>query len=203
MDPKSCGEKVSVSAAAAPGGASGPVAVPAFAAASGSGRVVASTTAVVTNAIPAPQRPALVPVVLALTGDGVLHDHLAELATAHGHGFHCTSDAGEASRVLHAAGPAVVVVVDVDVPGGGRLVRAVHGDHWWRDVPVLAVTATNNPMISVTLDVPVFFKPSVDGLAEALVACMSPAPQAARLAGAAADLAAAWTASVPAPRLRS
>ena len=51
---------------------------------------------------------------------------------------------------------------------GGKFLRTLrHSPH--RDIPCFAVTNSNNTMLAVTLDAPVYFKPALDGLPEALL----------------------------------
>ena len=38
----------------------------------------------------------------------------------------------------------------------------------FRDIPCMAVTSSNDPMLSVAMDAPVFYKPGLDGLDAAL-----------------------------------
>ncbi len=52
------------------------------------------------------------------------------------------------------------------------LCRSITGDglrqSLYRGIPCVAVTASNDPMLSVTIDAPVFYKPGLDGLDAAL-----------------------------------
>ena len=106
---------------------------------------------------------------LALTADPETRDLLLEMAVADGFGLRCAGSAGEALEILDLEPPGLLLV-DLDMPErvGPAFLRAVRqGPH--RDIPCLAVTATNDPMLAVSCDAPVFFKPALDGI-EAAVA---------------------------------
>lgn len=106
--------------------------------------------------------------ILALTRDATARDLLMEIAIERGYGLCCAVDGGEAIRVLGAEPPALVVV-DIDTPDGRALLRALRAEERWRGIPLFALTATNNPMVTVTIDAPVFFKPDLGGLEDAVV----------------------------------
>ena len=107
--------------------------------------------------------------ILALTGDAEAQDHLMEMALERGYGLCCRAAGADAMRIL-AVEPPQVLVVDMDAPGARDLLRAVRANAAWRDIPLLALTATNNPMIAVTVDAPIFFMPEMNGLDQALAA---------------------------------
>jgi len=111
--------------------------------------------------------------ILGLVRDAAIRDLVAEIAIEHGYGFYCAADITDALRVI-AEEPPGLVLVDIDVNDGRALVRQLHRDDRWQDLTNLAITASNDSMAAVTLDVPVFFKPGVDGLEEALVTRLSP-----------------------------
>lgn len=106
--------------------------------------------------------------ILALTRDATARDLLMEIAIERGYGLCCAVDGGEAIRVLGTEPPALVVV-DIDTPDGRALLRALRAEERWRGIPLFALTATNNPMVTVTIDAPVFFKPDLGGLEDAVV----------------------------------
>ena len=106
--------------------------------------------------------------ILGLTRDSVVRDFLMEIAIERGYGLYCASDGPDALRVLGLEPPGLILV-DVDVPDGRALVRALRAEERWRNIPILALTVTNNPMVAVSLDLPVFFKPDLDGLEDALI----------------------------------
>ena len=106
--------------------------------------------------------------VLALTTDPETRDLLLEMAVTEGFGLRCATTAGEALEILDLEPPGLLLI-DLDMPGraGPAFLRAVRqGPH--RDIPCLAVTAANDPMLAVTCDAPVFFKPALDGIEAAL-----------------------------------
>jgi CheY-like chemotaxis protein len=105
---------------------------------------------------------------LALTEDAELRDLLLELAIEEGYGVRCVSTEAEAGTVLLAERPGVVVV-DLDMPSGagGKFLRLLRRSPH-RTIPCMAITATNDAMLSVSLDAPVFFKPVLAGFSDAL-----------------------------------
>ncbi|MEO8213201.1 MAG: hypothetical protein ABI560_08410 [Myxococcales bacterium] len=106
--------------------------------------------------------------ILALTRDAAARDLLMEIAVERGYGLCCAVDGAEAIRVLGTEPPALLVV-DIDTPDGRALLRALRAEERWRGIPLFALTATNNPMVTVTIDAPVFFKPDLGGLEDAVV----------------------------------
>ncbi len=91
------------------------------------------------------------------------------MAVADGFGLRCVGSTAEAFKILDLEPPGLLLV-DLDMPerAGPGFLRAVRqGPH--REIPCLAVTATNDPMLAVSCDAPVFFKPALDGI-EAAVA---------------------------------
>jgi CheY-like chemotaxis protein len=130
------------------------------------------------NAAPAPSgRPAeqrrrvreVPAAVLALTADPEIRDLLLEMAVADGFGLRCAASAGEAMAIMGVEQPGLLLI-DLDMPerAGPAFLRAIRqGPH--RDIPCVAITAANDPMLAVSYDAPLFFKPSLDGI-EAAVA---------------------------------
>ena len=106
--------------------------------------------------------------ILALTRDAVAKDLLMEVAVQRGYGLCCAADGAEAIRVLGTEPPSLVIV-DIDTPDGRALLRELRAHERWRGIPLFALTGTNNPMVTVTIDAPVFFKPDLGGLEEAVV----------------------------------
>jgi CheY-like chemotaxis protein len=113
--------------------------------------------------------------ILALTGDPVALDVLMEMAVERGYGLCCRAAGPEAMRILAAELPRVLVI-DMEAPGARDLLRAVRANAAWRDIPLLGLTASNNPMITVIVDAPVFFLPELTGLEQALVARLEESP---------------------------
>ena len=105
---------------------------------------------------------------LAVTDDLELRDLLLELAIEEGYGVRCVSTDAEAGAVLLAERPGVVVVdLDMRSGAGGKFLRTLRRSPH-RAIPCMGVTATNDMMISVAIDAPVFFKPLLGGFADAL-----------------------------------
>ena len=142
--------------------------------------------------------------ILALTGDPEAQDHLMEMAVERGYGLCCRAAGPEAMRVL-AAEPPQVLVIDMEAPGARDLLRAVRAHTVWRDIPLLGLTASNNPMIAVIVDAPIFFMPELEGLEQALVARLEvpPANGARAVAAASGSPAPAAGASSKATSTRS
>jgi CheY-like chemotaxis protein len=107
--------------------------------------------------------------ILALTTDPETRDLLLELAVAEGFGLRCAATPEEAAEVLDLERPGLVLV-DLDLPSrtGPSFLRSFRKGPL-RDIPCVAVTATNDPMLAVHFDAPVFYKPGLDGI-EAAVA---------------------------------
>ena len=105
---------------------------------------------------------------LVITDDLELRDLLLELAIEEGYGVRCVATEAEAGTVLLAERPGVVIVdLDMDSGAGGKFLRLLRRSPH-RAIPCMAVTATNDMMLSVSLDAPVFFKPSLAGFFEAV-----------------------------------
>jgi len=64
------------------------------------------------------------------------------------------------------------VDLDMESRAGGKFLRSLRRSPH-RDIPCFAVTRSNNTMLAVTLDAPVYFKPALDGLPEALMRLFS------------------------------
>lgn len=133
--------------------------------------------------------------ILALTGDAEAQDHLMEMAVERGYGLCCRAAGPEAMRVL-AAEPPQVLVIDVEAPGARDMLRAVRAHAVWRDIPLLGLTASNNPMIAVIVDAPIFFMPELVGLEQALVAQLEVPPVSGSSAGTRAPSSASATSAI-------
>ena len=118
----------------------------------------------------------VVPTILALCEDAAARDHLMEIAIEKGYGLCCRSEWIEAVRVL-AMDPPGVFVIDMDAPGAREFLRTVRAHVTWRKIPLLALTASNNPMVTVSIDAPTFFLPEMSGLEHALAARLEPPPK--------------------------
>ena len=106
--------------------------------------------------------------VLAITDDPVVKDLLLELALADGFGVRCAPTEVEAAKLLHRERPGLLLA-DLDMAGrvGMKFLRTLR-QSLYRDIPCMAVTSSNDPMLSVAVDAPVFYKPGLDGLDAAL-----------------------------------
>ena len=106
--------------------------------------------------------------VLAITDDPVVKDLLLELALADGFGVRCASTEAEAAKLLHRERPGLLLA-DLDMAGrvGMKFLRTLR-QSLYRDIPCMAVTSSNDPMLSIAVDAPVFYKPGLDGLDAAL-----------------------------------
>ena len=102
--------------------------------------------------------------ILAITDDAEVRDLLMEMALAEGFGVRCATSEAEAANVIHAERPGLVLV-DLDMRDrmGTKFLRALRSSPY-RDIRCLAVTASNDPMLSISVDAPVFFKPELEGL---------------------------------------
>jgi CheY-like chemotaxis protein len=128
---------------------------------------------------PAASRPtAVMPTILALCEDAAARDHLMEIAIEKGYGLCCRAEWIEAVRVL-AVDPPGVFVIDMDAPGARDFLRTIRAHATWRTIPLLALTASNNPMVTVSIDAPTFFLPEMSGLEHALAARLEPASTSA------------------------
>jgi hypothetical protein len=61
-----------------------------------------------------------------------------------------------------------MVDLDMESRAGGKFLRTLQRSPH-REIPCFAVTKSNNTMLAVTLDAPIYFKPALDGLPEALL----------------------------------
>jgi CheY-like chemotaxis protein len=106
--------------------------------------------------------------VLAITDDPVVEDLLLELALADGFGVRCAANEADAAKLLHRERPGVLLA-DLDMAGraGMKFLRTLR-QSLYRDIHCVAVTASNDPMLSVAIDAPVFYKPDLEGLDTAL-----------------------------------
>jgi CheY-like chemotaxis protein len=102
--------------------------------------------------------------ILAITDDPMVTDTLLEMALADGFGVRCAATEAEAAKLLHRERPGLLLV-DLDMAGraGLKFLRTLR-QSLYRDIACVAVTASNNPMLSVAVDAPVFYKPGLDGL---------------------------------------
>src|SRR5450432_1279233 len=85
--------------------------------------------------------------ILALTDDAEAQDLLMELAVTEGFGVRCAATEIEAANVLHLERPGLVLV-DLAMPGraGAKFLRTLRQGPY-RDIPSIAITASNDPML--------------------------------------------------------
>lgn len=106
--------------------------------------------------------------VLAVTDDPVVKDLLLEMALHEGFGVRCAASEAEAAKLLHRERPGVLLAdLDMSARAGMKFLRTLR-QSLFRDIPCVAVTASNDPMLSVAIDAPVFYKPGLEGLDAAL-----------------------------------
>ena len=124
--------------------------------------------------------PATPAALLAVTDDIELRDLLLELAIEEGYGVRCVATDAEAGTVLLAERPGVVIVdLDMASGAGGKFLRLLRRSPH-RTIPCMGVTATNDMMISVSIDAPVYFKPLLSGFSDALRVLFDPDPLGTR-----------------------
>ena len=109
-------------------------------------------------------RPSVPASILAVTDDAEVRDLLMEMALHEGFGVRCATTEAEAANIIHAERPGLVLV-DLDMRDrlSIKFLRALRSSPF-REIRCLAITASNDPMLSVSVDAPVFFKPGLDGL---------------------------------------
>jgi CheY-like chemotaxis protein len=106
--------------------------------------------------------------ILALTDDAEVKDLLLELALHEGWGVRCAPSEAEAAGVLRLERPGLILIdLDMEPRTGAKFLRTLRQSPF-RDIPCIVVTASNDPMLPVSVDAPVFYKPSLDGLDAAL-----------------------------------
>jgi CheY-like chemotaxis protein len=106
---------------------------------------------------------------LVVSDDPEVRDFLMELALEEGYGVRCAKTELEVTTALHEERPGLVIG-DLDMPSrtGERVLRALRRSDLDRDITRFGVTSSNDTMISVAIDAPVFFKPGLEGLGQAL-----------------------------------
>ena len=106
--------------------------------------------------------------VLALTDDPQVRDLLLELAIAEGFGVRCAGSEAEAGEILDLERPGLVLV-DLDMPAraGTKFLRALRQGPLG-DIACVAITGSNDPMLAVTVDASIFYKPDLAGIDAAI-----------------------------------
>jgi CheY-like chemotaxis protein len=106
--------------------------------------------------------------VLAFTTDPEVRDLLLELAIAEGFGVRCAGSEAEAEEILDLERPGLVLV-DLDMPSraGTKFLRSFRQGPLG-EIPCIAVTGSNDPMLAVSVDASIFYKPDLDGIDAAI-----------------------------------
>lgn len=118
---------------------------------------------------PAPPTAIVPAAFLVVSDDPEVRDFLMELALEEGYGVRCARTELEVATALHEERPGLVIG-DLDMPSraGERVLRALRRSELDRDIARFGLTSTNDTMIGVAIDAPVFFKPGLEGLSQAL-----------------------------------
>jgi CheY-like chemotaxis protein len=118
---------------------------------------------------PAPPPGTVTASVLVVSDDPEVRDFLMELAIEEGYGVRCARTELEVSIALREERPGLIIGdLDMGNRTGERVLRALRRSEVDRDISRFGVTSSNDTMIGVSMDAPVFFKPGLDGLAQAL-----------------------------------
>jgi CheY-like chemotaxis protein len=115
---------------------------------------------------------------LVITDDPELRDLMLELAIEEGWGVRAVETEAEAAVAIQTERPGLLLAdLDMRSRAAGKFLRTLRRSPH-REIPCFAVTNSNDTMLAVTLDAPVFFKPALDGLTEALVRLFGADPTA-------------------------
>ena len=100
------------------------------------------------------------PAVLIVEDDGFVAEATADAIEALGYRAIRAGDGLQALEALKQEEPAMLLV-DLSLPGmsGSEFLRFVSKDAIWSRIPRVIMTATNDPMIGIREDAPVFYKP--------------------------------------------
>ena len=120
------------------------------------------------------------PAVLIVEDDGMVAEATSDAIEAAGYRAIHARDGWQALEALKHERPAVLLV-DLSLPGmsGSEFLRFVRESPIWSRIPRVIMTGTNDPMIGVREDAPVFYKPlDIDSLVSAVQRyCDNPRPQ--------------------------
>jgi CheY-like chemotaxis protein len=107
--------------------------------------------------------------VLVVSDDPEVRDFLMEVAIEEGYGVRCAVSEPEAATILRHERPGLVIG-DLDMASrtGEKFLRAIGRSEADREIARFGVTSSNDTMIGVSMDAPVFFKPELHGLREAV-----------------------------------
>jgi CheY-like chemotaxis protein len=109
---------------------------------------------------PALRSPPAPPAVLIVEDDPIVAEAAAEAIEAAGYRAIHVCDGWQALKVLKVEQPAVMLVdLSLAGMGGTEFLRAVRNSPTWSRIPRVIMTATNDPMIGIREDAPVFYKP--------------------------------------------
>jgi DNA-binding response OmpR family regulator len=106
------------------------------------------------------------PAVLIVEDDRLLAEVIADAIEAIGYRTIRATDGWQALEALKRE-EAAVLLVDPSLPGmsGAAFLRLVRNSPTWSRIPRVIMTGTNDPMIGVREDAPVFYKPlDIDSL---------------------------------------
>jgi two-component system, OmpR family, phosphate regulon response regulator PhoB len=100
------------------------------------------------------------PAVLIVEDDGLVADATADAIEALGYRAIRARDGLQALEALKQEKPAMLLV-DMSLPGmsGSEFLRFVRNNPIWSGIPRVIMTGTNDPMIGIREDAPVFYKP--------------------------------------------
>ena len=100
------------------------------------------------------------PAVLIVEDDRILAEAIAEAIEAAGYRAIRAGDGWQALEAVKHEEPAMLLV-DPSLPGmsGAAFLRFMRSSPTWSRIPRVIMTGTNDPMIGVREDAPVFYKP--------------------------------------------
>jgi CheY-like chemotaxis protein len=118
---------------------------------------------------PAPRTATVPASFLVVSDDPEVRDFLMELAIQEGYGGRCAKTELEVTTALHQERPGLVIGdLDMSSRAGERVLRALRRSQVDGDIARFGLTSSNDTMIGVAIDAPVFFKPGLEGLGQAL-----------------------------------
>ena len=107
--------------------------------------------------------------VLVVSDDPEVRDFLMEIAIEEGYGVRCAVSEPEAATILRHERPGLVIGdLDMKSRTGEKFLRAIGRSEADREIARFGLTSSNDTMIGVSMDAPVFFKPELEGLREAV-----------------------------------
>lgn len=126
--------------------------------------------------VPPPRTSGVPPAaVLVVSDDPEVRDFLTEIAVEEGYGVRCAVGEAEAAAILRHERPGLVIGdLDMSSRTGEKFLRAIGRSEADRQIARFGVTSSNDTMIGVSMDAPVFFKPELSGLREAVARLFRP-----------------------------